>query len=189
MPRYTSVKVKQINNIHSSSTCTITSSSNNNDIIPQHSPLSVSPPCLSSTTSDQPISSKKLNLITNTPTTYPTPTTPNKKSSHRRLTWEAVRSLPKVIKLYTGCPTENVFLYIVSRVKAKHKKVSYFMDHKRSFEPKQYQFSPASKLLSKKKPGPSRQLLVEDEVLLTLMRIRLDSPLQDLAFRFKISVC
>ncbi|XP_047140967.1 uncharacterized protein LOC124816018 isoform X1 [Hydra vulgaris] len=61
------------------------------------------------------------------------------------------------------------------------------MDHKRSFEPKQYQFSPASKPSSRGKPGPAQQLFVEDEVLLTLC-IRLDSPLQDLAFRFKISV-
>ncbi|XP_004213091.1 uncharacterized protein LOC101237675 [Hydra vulgaris] len=56
------------------------------------------------------------------------------------------------------------------------------MDYKCSFEPKQYQFSPASKPSSTEKPGPARQLFVEDEVLLTLMRIRLDSPLQDLTF-------
>ncbi|XP_065672157.1 uncharacterized protein LOC124816018 isoform X2 [Hydra vulgaris] len=38
------------------------------------------------------------------------------------------------------------------------------------------------------KPGPARQRFVENEVLLTLMRIQLDSPLQDLAFRFEILV-
>ncbi|XP_065639589.1 uncharacterized protein LOC136072328 [Hydra vulgaris] len=160
--------------------------------IPRYTPttssLSISPPCLSSTASNQQLSPQQIDLITNTPATYLTPTTLYKQSSHKRLTWEAVRSLPKVIKLYTGCPTENVFLYIVSRVQAKHKKVSYFMDYKRSFERKQYQFStPASKPSSTGKPI-ARQLFVEDEVLLTLMRIRLDSPLQDLAFRFKISV-
>ncbi|XP_065683771.1 uncharacterized protein LOC136096454 [Hydra vulgaris] len=189
IPRYTPTTVsKKHKNTHFSSTCTTTSSSNNNDNIPQQSSLSISPPCLSSTASNQQLSPQQIDLITNTPATYLTPTTLYKQSSHKRLTWEAVRSLPKVIKLYTGCPTENVFLYIVSRVQAKHKKVSYFMDYKRSFEPKQYQFSPASKPSSTGKPGPARQLFVEDEVLLTLMRIRLDSPLQDLAFRFKISV-
>ncbi|XP_065650699.1 uncharacterized protein LOC124808658 isoform X2 [Hydra vulgaris] len=170
MPQYTPNKVSQKQkNTHFSSTCTTTNSSNNNNNILQQSSLSISPPYLTSTASDKQLSPQKLNLISNTPATYVIPTTLYKQSSHKRLTWEAVRSLPKVIKLYTGCPTENVFLYIVSRVQAKHKKISYFMDHKRSFEPKQYQFIPASKPLSKKKPGPSRQLFVEDEVLLTLM--------------------
>ncbi|XP_065684684.1 uncharacterized protein LOC136096934 [Hydra vulgaris] len=170
IPRYTPTKVsKKHKNTHFSSTCTTTSSSNNNDNILQQSSLSISPPCLSSTASNQQLSPQQIDLITNTPATYLTPTTLYKQSSHKRLTWEAVRSLPKVIKLFSGCPTENVFLYIVSRVQAKHKKVSYFMDYKRSFEPKQYQFSPASKPSSTGKPGPARQLFVEDEVLLILM--------------------
>ena len=51
---------------------------------------------------------------------------------------------------------------------------------------KRYQFS-ASKPLSQKKPGTKRQLGLDDEVLLVSMRIRLDSPIEDLVFRFKIS--
>ena len=37
------------------------------------------------------------------------------------------------------------------------------------------------------KPGLSHKLYIEDELLMTLMRIRLDSPVEDLAFRFQIS--
>ena len=51
---------------------------------------------------------------------------------------------------------------------------------------KRYQLSP-SKPLCQKKPGPKQQLGLDDEVMLVLMRIRLDSPIKDLAFRFEIS--
>ena len=51
---------------------------------------------------------------------------------------------------------------------------------------KRYQFSP-SMPLCQKEPGPKRQLGLDDEVMLVLMLIRLDSPIEDLAFRFKIS--
>ena len=50
---------------------------------------------------------------------------------------------------------------------------------------KKYQFNP-SKSLCQKKPGPKPQLGLDDEALLVLMRIRLDSPIEDFAFRFKI---
>ena len=51
---------------------------------------------------------------------------------------------------------------------------------------KRYQFSP-SKPLCQKKPETKRQLGLDDEVLLVSMRIHLDSPIEDLVFRFKIS--
>nr|XP_047127822.1 uncharacterized protein LOC124808658 [Hydra vulgaris] len=154
MPRYTPTKVsKEHKNTHFPSTCTTTSSSNNNDNIPQQSSLSISPPRLSSTAFNQQLSPQQIDLITNTPATYLTPTTLYKQSSHKRLTWEAVRSLPKVIKLYTECPTEN-----------------------------QYQFSPASKPSSTGKPGPARQLFVEDEVILTTFITLLARELEPLIY-------
>ena len=54
-------------------------------------------------------------------------------------------------------------------------------------DPKQYQPSPV-KDLSQYKPGPSRILSLEDEILTTLMRIRLHCPVEDLAFRVGVSV-
>ena len=46
------------------------------------------------------------------------------------------------------------------------------------------QLSP-SKPLCQKKREPKRQLGLDDEALLVLMRIRLDSLVEDLAFRFR----
>ena len=54
-------------------------------------------------------------------------------------------------------------------------------------DPKQYQLSPV-KDLSQHKSGRSRILSLEDEILRTLMRVRLDCPVEDLAFRFGVSV-
>ena len=51
---------------------------------------------------------------------------------------------------------------------------------------KRHHFS-LSKPLCQKKPGTKRQLGLDDEVLLLLMYIRLDSPIENLAFRFKTS--
>ena len=123
----------------------------------------------------QPISSPKLESLTKPP----------KEVRINRLSWKAIQSYQRVIKLYTGCPSAKVFMFIVNRVRRKHDKVSYYKGNS-SFTVKKYQHSP-SKPLSQKKPGPSRQLDLEDEILMTLMRIRLDSPVEDLAFRFKVS--
>ena len=109
----------------------------------------------------------------------------SKERRAHRLSWDSISGNNPIIKLYTGCPTAKVFLFIVDRVRSKHGKISYFKG-KNSFQVKNYQHSP-SKPLSRKKTGPSRQLKLEDEILLTLMRIRLDPPIEDLAFRFKIS--
>ena len=53
-------------------------------------------------------------------------------------------------------------------------------------EKKRHQFSP-SKPLCQKKPGSKRQLGLDDESLLVLMRIHLHSTTEDLSFRFRIS--
>ena len=42
--------------------------------------------------------------------------------------------------------------------------------------------------LSQHKSVPSRILSLEDEILMTLMRIRIDCPVEDLAFRIGVSV-
>ena len=51
--------------------------------------------------------------------------------------------------------------------------------------PKQYQLSPV-KDLSQHKPGPSRILSLEDEILMALMRIRLDCPVLHLGLVFQL---
>ena len=42
-------------------------------------------------------------------------------------------------------------------------------------------------MLCQRKPGKIRSLSLKDEILMTLMRIRLDAPEEDLAFIFQIS--
>lgn len=87
--------------------------------------------------------------------------------------------------MYTGCPSSKVFRFIIEHVRPKHLKLQYYKGDN-SVKNKQYQYSPA-KLFCQRKPGPSRSLSLEDEILMTLMRIRLDAPVADLAFRFGIS--
>ena len=69
---------------------------------------------------------------------------------------------------------------MINRLKPKHGKIQYFKGNEMETT-KTNQFI-ASKPLCQKKPGPKRQLALDDEVLLILMGIRLNSPIEDLAF-------
>ena len=82
--------------------------------------------------------------------------------------------------MYTGCPTAAAFDFIINRLKPKHGKTQYFKENEMETT-KKYQFSP-SKPLCQKKPGTKRKLGLDDEVFLVLMRISLDSPIENLAF-------
>ena len=106
-----------------------------------------------------------------------------------RLHWHFVKEKKRIVKLYTGCPSPNIFEFIVDHVRAKHQKIHYYKgsNYMNADCPKQYQLSPV-KHLSQHKPGPSRILSLEDEILMILMRIHLDCPVEDLAFRFGVSV-
>ena len=64
-------------------------------------------------------------------------------------------------------------------MRTKHRKLKYYKGPDSvSDEPKQYQISPI-KHLCQRKPGPSHIVSLEDEILMTLMRIRLDCPVED----------
>ena len=81
-------------------------------------------------------------------------------------------------------PVEK-FFFIVDKVRPHSLKLQYYRGQV-SHESKKYQHSP-SKEGCQSKPGPKRQLKLENEILMTLMRIRLDLKIDDLAFRFCIS--
>ena len=87
--------------------------------------------------------------------------------------------------MYTSSPIAAAFDFTVNLVKPKHGKIRYFKGNEMETT-KIYQFSP-SKPLCQKKPGPKRQLGLANDFLLVLMSICLDSPIEDLAFQFKIS--
>ena len=134
-----------------------------------------------SETQESKIAEEPLSIST-TPLHEPTTITSNPSSSNEhqhqviscpRLSWICVKKVPK-----------EAFDFIINRLKPKHGKIQYFKGNE--METKRYQFS-SSKPLCLKKPGPKQQLGLDDEVFLVLMRIRLDSPIEDLAFRFIIS--
>ena len=101
--------------------------------------------------------------------------------------WNDIKEKNRIIKHYTGCSGNKLFMFIVDHVRPKHAKLQYFKSASSVIGDKQYQISPV-KLYCQRKPGPSRRLNLEDEILMTLMRIRLYAPVEDLAFRFGISL-
>ena len=105
---------------------------------------------------------------------------------YKRMSWAAIQGKNNTVKLYTGIPTTKLFLFVANLLKQKHRKIHYKSGNTSSGEPKRYQISPI-KLFCQQRPGRSRKLYIEDELLMTLMRIRLDPPVEDLAFRFQIS--
>ena len=104
----------------------------------------------------------------------------------QQMSWDLIKDKPGKVKLYTGCHKPEIFLFLVNHVRPKHVKLQYYKGRKSfSPEPKQYQISPV-KPYCQNKPGPSRKLSLEDEILMTLMKIRLNLPIEDLGFRFNI---
>ena len=101
------------------------------------------------------------------------------------LKFDYIKHSDALVKLYTGCPSSEIFNFIVDKVKPHSPKLHYYRGQE-SHELKKYQHSPSS-AGCQRKPGPKRQLSLENEILLTLMRIRLDLKIDDLAFRFGIS--
>ena len=93
------------------------------------------------------------------------------------------------MKLYTGCPNYGPFLFILNKVKPKVGKLHF---HKGKITdihlttPKNYQQSP-SKPGCRGKPILRSELNAENQLLMTLMKIRQDLHIEDLAFRFGVS--
>ena len=90
-----------------------------------------------------------------------------------RLSLKYVKKYPKIVKLYTGYPAAAAFDFIINRFKPKHGEIQYFRGNEME-KTKRYQFSQCKPLFHKK-PEPTRQLGLDDEVLLVLMRMRLVS--------------
>ena len=99
---------------------------------------------------------------------------------------EKINNSDNLMKLYTGCPNYQIFLFILNKVKPKVRKLQY---HKGKITSnninttKNYQNSP-TKPGCRGKPGPRSELNTENQLLLTLMKVRLDLHVEDLSFRF-----
>ena len=100
-------------------------------------------------------------------------------------TFDSIKQSDALVKLYTGCPSSEMFYFIVDKVKPHSSKLQYYRGQI-SHESKKYQQSPTIPGCQTK-PGPKRRVTLENEILMTLMRIRLDLKIDDLAFRFGIS--
>ena len=80
------------------------------------------------------------------------------------------------VKFYTGLPSTRHFRIIFDHVQHKASRMSYWRGPKRS-----------SQAFEGKRTGPERKLSIEQEFLLSLMKLRLGLFNIDLAFRFKVS--
>ena len=86
-----------------------------------------------------------------------------------------------LMKIYTGLTNHSKFSWIFNTIKHNIPHLQMYKGAT-SYNVKRYQQNMT------KKPGPERKLKPENELLLTLMKIKLDLLYEDLAFRFDISV-
>lgn len=89
----------------------------------------------------------------------------------------------KKVTFYTGLPNVATFDSLLEYLEPRARKLRYWYGQKKTRirTIRKYKATP-------KKHGPERLLLLEDEMLLTLMKLRLDLNMEDLADRFSISV-
>lgn len=92
----------------------------------------------------------------------------------------------KKVSLYTGLPSQQVFHGLFDVIKGKVTKMQYWYGTKKTViisTKVKRKFS-----ISPKKRGPGRKIALIDEYLLTLMKLRLGSNMEDLADRFSIAL-
>ena len=88
----------------------------------------------------------------------------------------------KKIKTFLGLPNKAAFEVLFKLLKKKAPKIKYWQGPKKYSSQNSRNFSSTPK-----KSGPRRLLSVKDELILTLMKLRLGSLNADLAVRFQIS--
>ena len=95
------------------------------------------------------------------------------------------------VRFYTGLTSTETFRALFDHVEVKARVMSYWQGPKSSStistETVHSNFIIAQYPQIFNKPGPSRKLSIEQELLLTLMRLRLGLLIDDLAFRFQVS--
>ena len=104
-----------------------------------------------------------------------------KEQSNPVLSYSQVEDNEKKLKFYTGLQNKKVFEWIMNKIKDKIAKLQYYQG-KKSFIEKNDQTS------QKKKSGRKASLSPENCLFLTLLRLLVGLPEQDIAFRFGISV-
>ena len=111
------------------------------------------------------------------------------KETHPEFSINKIKHCDDLMKLYTGCPNHNIFLFIFNKVRAKLGKLCF---HKGKVtrndisETKNYQKSP-TKPGCRKKLGPRCEINAENQMLITLIKLRLNLQTNDLAC--KCAIC
>ena len=100
-----------------------------------------------------------------------------KEQSNSVLSYSQVEDNDKMLKFYTGLRNKKVFEWIMNKIKDK----IAILSRKKSFIEKNYRTS------QKKKSGRKPGLSPENCLFLTLLRLRVGLPEQEVAFRFGIS--
>ena len=107
--------------------------------------------------------------------------TPKHSSSKsKRFSIDDIKNKERLMKLYTGLQSYAVFMWVFDHVKSKMGRLHYYRG-RTSHKTKRWQTTGAAK------PGQKRELSKEDELLLTLMKLRLNLNDEDLAVRFCVS--
>lgn len=101
---------------------------------------------------------------------------------HKDFSIDDIKHNDHLVELYTGIPTYGVFKFLSGKLEVKVTKMQYYKGVD-SHKSKRYQVND-----SHAKPGRKRALNCENELLLVLARLRQGLSLEDLAFRFKVSV-
>ncbi|XP_049442238.1 uncharacterized protein LOC125894701 [Epinephelus fuscoguttatus] len=91
----------------------------------------------------------------------------------------AIKHSDELMRLHTGIENYAIFQWMFNEVRSKLPSIHYFKGVQ-SQKVKRYQ------IVAEKKPGPQRKLSHENELLLTLMKLKLKLSLKFLAYLFKI---
>lgn len=103
--------------------------------------------------------------------------------NHSILILESIKDDNNLIRLYTGLPNFQTFLALYTYLEPKAKNLQYYGGGKKrklsdNFKDKGYVH----------KPGPDRQTTLQDELFMTLYRLRQGVPTQECAFRFGLKL-
>lgn len=104
----------------------------------------------------------------------------NSMESAERFSIHKISHSDYLVKKYTGLPSFQHFQWLVDQVRGHAVNMQYYRG-KKSTGNKKYQLNNSDK------PGKARTLSIEDEVFITLMKLRLNLIEDDIALRFNIS--
>ncbi|VDI78588.1 Hypothetical predicted protein [Mytilus galloprovincialis] len=105
---------------------------------------------------------------------------PRELAPHPKLHMKGIKHSDNLIRLHTGLASYSLFCWLLDEVSVPASNMKYYKGED-SHETTSYQENNA------KKPGPKRKLSLEDELLMTLMKLRLNLNQEFMASLFNVS--